>query len=56
MFDSLRVKVDLTSGDLPFVLYSGLRAKRFVMTGRQKPAAGLVGMEVPKAQTVSARN
>jgi hypothetical protein len=34
--------VELTSGDLPFVLNSGLRAKRFVLTGRQKSAEGVV--------------
>jgi hypothetical protein len=47
--------VELTSGDLPFVLDSGLRAKRFVPTGRQKSAEGVVGMMVLKARTVPAR-
>ena len=47
--------VELTSGDLPFVLDSGLRAKRFVMTGRQKSAEGVVGTQVLKARTVPAR-
>jgi hypothetical protein len=37
--------VELTSGDLPFVLDSGLRAKRFVLTGRQKSAEGVVGTQ-----------
>jgi hypothetical protein len=44
--------VELTSGDLPLVLHSGLRAKRFVLTGRQKSAEGVVGTQVLKAQTV----
>lgn len=35
--------VELTSGDLPFVLDSGLGTKRFVLTGRQKSAEGVVG-------------
>jgi hypothetical protein len=44
--------VELTSGDLPFVLESGLGAKRFVLTGRQKSAEGVVGTSVLKARTV----
>jgi hypothetical protein len=44
--------VELTSGDLPFVLDTGLRVKRFVQTGRQKSAEGVVGTEVLKARTV----
>ena len=43
--------VELTSGDLPFVPESGLRAKRFVLTGRQKSAKGVLGTQVPKART-----
>ncbi|MGZ6236999.1 MAG: hypothetical protein ACXWMJ_06735, partial [Syntrophales bacterium] len=30
--------VELTSGDLPFVLDSGLRVERSILTGRQKSA------------------
>jgi hypothetical protein len=44
--------VELTSGDLPFVPESGLRAKRFVLTGRQKSAEGVVGAKALKARTV----
>jgi hypothetical protein len=47
--------VELTSGDLPFVLHSGLRVKRFVLTGRQKSAEGVLGTRVLKARTVLAR-
>jgi hypothetical protein len=47
--------VELTSGDLPFVLDSGLRAKRFVLSGRQKSAEGVVVTQVMKARTVPAR-
>ena len=48
----VRKAVELTSGDLPFVLDTGLRAERFVQTGRQKSAEGVVGTEVLKARTV----
>ncbi len=48
----VRKAVELTSGDLLFVPEAGLRAKRFVLTGRQKSAEGVVGRELPKAQTV----
>ena len=51
----VRKAVELTSGDLPFVLHSGLRAKRFVLTGRQKSAEGVLGTRVLKARTVPAR-
>ena len=34
--------VELTSGDLPFVLDTGLRVERSILTGRQKSAAGVV--------------
>ena len=44
--------VELTSGTLPFVPESGLRAKRFVLTGRQKSAEGRVARQRTKAQTV----
>ena len=47
--------VELTSGDLSFVLNSGLRAKRFVLTGRQKSAEGVVVRRRMKARTVPAR-
>jgi hypothetical protein len=47
--------VELTSGDLPFVLHSGLRAKRFVLSGRQKSAEGVLGTQVLKARTVPER-
>src|SRR5947209_1592215 len=48
----VRKAVELTSGDLPLVLKSGLRAKRFILTGRQKSAAGVVVRQRMKAQTV----
>jgi hypothetical protein len=44
--------VELTSGDLPFVLHSGLRVERSILTGRQKSAAGVVVRQRMKAQTV----
>ena len=47
--------VELTSGDLPFVLDSGLRIERSVLTGRQKSAEGVVGTRVLKARTVPER-
>ncbi len=47
-----RKAVELTSGDLPFVLYSGLRVERSILTGRQKSAAGVLGVQALKAQTV----
>jgi hypothetical protein len=47
--------LELTSGDLPFVAESGLRRERFVLTGRQTSAEGVLGTEVLKAQTVPAR-
>ena len=33
--------VELTSGDLPFVLDSELRVERSILTGRQKSAEGV---------------
>jgi hypothetical protein len=48
----VRKAVELTSGDLPFVPESGLRVKRFILTGRQKSAAGVVVWQRTKAQTV----
>ena len=48
----VRKAVELTSGDLPFVPESGLRRERFILTGRQKSAAGVVVRQRMKAQTV----
>jgi hypothetical protein len=48
----VRKAVELTSGDLLFVRDSGLRRKRFLLTGRQKSAAGVVVRQRMKAQTV----
>jgi hypothetical protein len=48
----VRKAVELTSGDLPFVRESGLRMERFILTGRQKSAAGVVVRRRMKAQTV----
>ena len=48
----VRKAVELTSGDLPFVPESGLRMERFILTGRQKSAAGVVVQQRMKAQTV----
>jgi len=48
----VRKAVELTSGDLPLVPESGLRVEQSILTGRQKSAAGKVGRELPKAQTV----
>ena len=48
----VRKAVELTSGDLPFVRESGLRMERFILTGRQKSAAGVVVRQRTKAQTV----
>lgn len=47
--------VELTSGDLPFVLHTGLIAGRPVLNGRQKSADGILGTQVLKARTVPAR-
>jgi len=44
--------VELTSGDLPFVVESRLRSGQPVLTGRQKSAAGVVIRRRRKAQTV----
>jgi hypothetical protein len=38
----VRKAVELTSGELPFVLESGLRVERSILTGRQKSAEGKV--------------
>ena len=48
----VRKAVELTSGDLPFVPESGLRMERFILTGRQKSAAGVVVRQRMKGQTV----
>ncbi len=50
-----RKAVELTSGDLPFVSDSRLMTKRFVVTGRQKSAEGIVAAEAAKVRTVPAR-
>ena len=50
-----RKAVELTSGDLTFVVKSRLRMKRFILTGRQKSAEGIVVTRVAKARTVPAR-
>jgi hypothetical protein len=52
----VRKAVELTSGDLPFVPESGLRRKRFLLTGRQESAEGVLGMKMLKARTVPARD
>ena len=48
--------VELTSGDLPSVLNSGLRVERSIPTWQQKSAEGVLGTQVLKAQTVPARS
>jgi hypothetical protein len=50
-----RKAVELTSGDLPFVVESRLRIERSVLTGRQKSAEGVVVTQVMKARTAPAR-
>jgi hypothetical protein len=47
--------VELTSGDLPFVLNTGLGIERSVLTGRQKSAEGVVVAKAMKARTVPVR-
>jgi len=51
----VRKAVELTSGDLPFVLDSGLRIEKSILTGRQKSAEGVLGTQVLKAGTVPGR-
>jgi len=51
----VRKAVELTAGDLPLVPESGLRVERSILTERQKSAAGKVGRQLSKAQTVPAR-
>jgi len=51
----VRKAVELTSGDLSLVRDTGLRIGQPVLTERQKSAAGVLGTEVLKAQTVPAR-
>ena len=41
----VRKAAELTSGDLPFVSEPGLRRERFLLTGRQKSASGVVCAE-----------
>ena len=50
-----RKAVELTSGDLPFVVESRLRVERLILTGRQKSAEGVVAAQAVKARTVPAR-
>jgi hypothetical protein len=52
----VRKAVELTSGDLPFVLDTGLRVEQSILTGRQKSAEGVLGTQVLKARTVPARD
>ena len=51
----VRKAVELTSGDLPFVLESRLRMEQSILTGRQKSAEGVVAAKAAKARTVPAR-
>jgi hypothetical protein len=51
----VRKAVELTSGDLPFVLGSGLRVEGSILTGRQKSAEGVVVRRRTKTRTVPAR-
>jgi hypothetical protein len=51
----VRKAVELTSGDLLFVLDSGLRMERSILTGRQKSAEGVIVAKAAKARTVPAR-
>lgn len=51
----VRKAVEITSGDLPFVLESRLRVEQSILTGRQKSAEGVLVTEVMKARTVPAR-
>ena len=50
-----RKAVELTSGDLPFVVESRLRIERLVLTERQKSAEGVVVAKAMKARTAPAR-
>ena len=47
-----RKAVELTSGDLPFVVKTRLRIERLILTGRQKSAEGVVVAKAMKARTV----
>jgi hypothetical protein len=51
----VRKAVELTSGDLSFVSDTRLIMKRFVVTGRQKSAEGVLVAKAMKAQTVPGR-
>ncbi len=44
-----RKAVELTSGDLSFVVESRLRVEQSIPTGRQKSAEGIVGAQARKA-------
>ncbi len=41
----VRKAVELTSGDLPFVLDTGLMVEQSILTGRQKSAEGVLCAE-----------
>ena len=51
----VRKAVELTSGDLLFVVESRLRVEQSILTGRQKSAEGVIGTKVLKARTVLER-
>ena len=51
----VRKAVELTSGDLPFVVESRLRVEQSVLIRRQKSAEGVLGAEALKARTVPVR-
>jgi hypothetical protein len=51
----VRKAVELTSGDLPFVLDSGPGVEQSIPTGRQKSAEGVLVPQGMKARTVPAR-
>jgi hypothetical protein len=51
----VRKAVELTSGDLSSVLYSGLGIEELIPTGRQKSAEGVLVPQGMKARTVPAR-
>lgn len=51
----VRKAVELTSGDLPFVLETGLRVEGSILTGRQKSAEGVVVRRRTKTRTVPTR-
>ena len=48
----MRKAVELTSGDLPFVPESGLKASQGALISQQKSAEGILATQVVKARTV----